>query len=392
MKANPFTVSEKIFIEMPQQHALTETHITEMARNALKSELMAAAIYKRLAEKYRGREISGKLEEFAAAEQSHAEFWAGFLERRNQNPDQVKINTIYVDALAFIYGLLGVGLTLKLLEAGEREAMQGYATVFSSGSLTPEERTGITRFLLDELAHEEGLTEYEANFRFFIGKIATIFTQTSGGLVLVLSTAIGLSGVYTDSQTIGVIGLIVGVTSALNTVVGFYYFGRTSRRLNQDILNRIKTTCTCAPEAYADRVKKHMLRRNYNEDLAQLIAQEAREKNLVETIIAEEEYGIKGALPDPMQSAAWAGVFKVIGTVLPLTPYLVGLPINVSIILSILITFTLLAVAGSLAAIAAEVSVRDKVVELVSGGAVLATLTYILGKSASFLLAHLNIG
>jgi|GEM_PF-248447 len=377
---------------MPQDQPLSEIQVTEIAKHALRSELTAAAIYTRLAEKYRDQELSRKLAEFAQAERQHADFWATFLKRRNQNPDQVKINTLLVDALAFIYGLLGIGLTLKLLEAGEREAMQGYANMFSLGALTPEERKGITRFLLAELAHEEGLTEYEADFRFFISKIATIFTQTSGGLVLVLSTAIGLSGVITDPTAIGVIGLIVGLTSALNTVVGFYFFGRTSRRINEDILHRIKTTCTCAPEAYADRVKKHMLRRNYNEELAQLIAEEAQQKNLIETIIAEEEYGIKGALPDPMQSAAWAGVFKVIGTVLPLTPYLLGLPVNVSIILSILITFTLLAVAGSLAAIAAEVSIRDKVTELVSGGAVLATLTYILGKSASFLLTHLNIG
>ena len=303
---------------MPLDQPLSKAQVIEIARNALKAEFTAAAIYTRLAEKFRDQEISGKLAEFAQAEQHHADFWATFLERRNQNPDQVKINTLYVDALAFIYGLLGVGLTLKLLEAGEREAMQGYATMFRSGSLSPAERTGITRFLLAELAHEEEFTEYEANFRFFISKIATIFTQTSGGLVLVLSTAIGLSGVYTDPTTIGIIGLIVGITGALNTVVGFYFFGRTGRKINEDILHRIRSTCMCAPDAYTDRVKKYMLRRNYTEELATLIAEEAREKNLVETIIAEEEYGIKGALPDPMQSAAWAGVFKTIGTILPL--------------------------------------------------------------------------
>lgn len=376
---------------MPQDQPLSEAQVIEIARNALKAELTAAAIYTRLAQKFRDQEISGKLAEFAKAEQHHADFWTTFLKRRNQNPDQVKINTLHVDALAFIYGLLGVGLTLKLLEAGEREAMQGYATMFRSGSLTPEERSGVARFLLAELAHEEAFTEYETNFRFFIGKIATIFTQTSGGLVLVLSTAIGLSGVITDPTTIGVTGVIVGLTGALNTVVGFYFFGRTSRRLNEDILHRIKSTIMCAPEVYIDRVKKYMLRRNYNEELAELIAEEAHEKNLVETIIAEEEYGIKGALLDPMQSAAWAGAFKTIGTILPLTPFLLGLPINVSIPISILITFTLLSIAGSLAAVAAEVSVKDKVAELVTGGAVLATLTYALGKSASILLTHLNI-
>ena len=187
---------------MPQDQALSEIQVIEIARNALKAELTAAAVYTRLAEKFRDQEISGKLAEFAKAEQHHADFWATFLERRNQNPDQVKINTLYVDALAFIYGLLGVGLTLKLLEAGEREAMQGYATMFRSGTLTPAERTGITRFLLAEFAHEEAFAEYEANFRFFISKIATILTQTSNGLVLVLSTAIDLPGVHTDPTTL----------------------------------------------------------------------------------------------------------------------------------------------------------------------------------------------
>lgn len=185
---------------MPQDQPLSEIQVTEIAKHALRSELTAAAIYTRLAQKFRDQELSGKLAEFAQAEQHHADFWATFLKRRNQNPDQVKINTLYVDALAFIYGLLGVGLTLKLLEAGEREAMQGYATMFRSGFLSPEERIGITRFLLAELAHEEEFTEYEANFRFFISKIATIFTQTSNGLVL--STAIDLPGVHTDPTTL----------------------------------------------------------------------------------------------------------------------------------------------------------------------------------------------
>jgi len=174
---------------MPQEQALSETQITAMARNALRSELMAAAIYMRLAEKYRGREISGKLEEFTAAEHGHAAFWAGFLKRRDQNPDEVKISTLYVEALAFIYGILGLGLTLKLLESGERRMMHSYANVLGTGGLSQEERNGVTRFLLAELAHEEEFTEYEADFKFFIGKTATIFTQTSGGLVLLASPA-----------------------------------------------------------------------------------------------------------------------------------------------------------------------------------------------------------
>ena len=131
-----------------------------------------------------------------------------------------------------------------------------------------------------------------------------------------------------------------------------------------------------------------MLRRNYNEEIAELIANEAKDKQLIERIIAEEEYGIRGPLPDPKESAVWAGLFKIIGTILPLSPYFFGFPVSVSIFMSILITLVLLSIAGSLVAIAAEVSVQNKIVELVSGGIVLATLTYIIGKSASFLLTY----
>jgi len=124
-----------------------------------------------------------------------------------------------------------------------------------------------------------------------------------------------------------------------------------------------------------------------------IIAEEAREKQLVEKIIAEEEYGIKvGALGNPMESALYAGLFKVIGTVLPLIPFFAGLPVSTAIPISVVITLTLLSVAGALTAIAAEVDVKSKVLELTTGGVVLSTLTYILGKSASLLIGYLNIG
>ena len=47
-----------------KDQALSKTQVTEIAKHALKSELTAAAIYTRLAEKFRDQEISQKLEEF----------------------------------------------------------------------------------------------------------------------------------------------------------------------------------------------------------------------------------------------------------------------------------------------------------------------------------------
>jgi len=371
---------------------LSEQDVINTAWASLRTELTVAAIYAKLAEKHSGSEYSKKLKHFAEAEEGHATFWRSFLERRGIEAD-VTVNNLRVTLLAFIYGVLGTGLTLKLLEAGERKAIRDYSLMFKSDHLSPQEKESVTMLLLAELAHEEEFLEYEAKFRFFINKISTIFTQTSGGLVTVISTAIGLAGVYDNSLMIGVTGLIVGVTGALNTVVGFYFFGRTGRLIKEDILDRIRRTCECAPHAYLMRVEKYMKKRDYSDELAQRIAEEARDKQLIDKIIAEEEYGIKeGALGDPMESALYAGSFKVIGTVLPLIPFFAGLPVSTAIPLSVVITLILLSAAGALTAIAAEVDVKSKVLELTTGGVVLSTLTYILGKSASFLISYLNIG
>ena len=368
-----------------ENFVLSEEEIIEIAKITYLEEQKVAIIYSKLGNRYKNTEISEKLREITKTEETHTKFWKEFLEKRTVDTEQIKPNMFHINLLTIIYGILGIGLTLKILESEERKLIQQYSILFGSENLTPIEKTVITRFLLSELSHEEEFTEYEKKFQFFISKIATIFTQTSGGLVTVLSTAIGISSIYSDPLTIGITGLIVGLTGALNTVVGFYFFGRTSKKINLDILDRIKTTCFCAPEAYMSRIEKYMIRRYSNEDIAKMIAVEAREKNLIEKIIAEEEYGITSISSNPMESALWAGLFKIIATVLPLSPFFLGLPVSISIPVSVLITLFLLSIAGSLVAIAAEVSVRNKVVELISGGIILASLTYILGKSASYI-------
>jgi VIT1/CCC1 family predicted Fe2+/Mn2+ transporter len=373
-------------------HIPSEEEIIDIAKSALRAELQASSIYRKLSGKYSG-DIADKLMHFSDAEEGHANFWREFLVKRGVDPKTVKNNQFKIAMLTFFYGLLGVGLTLKILEAGERSAIRDYSRMHKSPYLTDQEKESITLFLLTELAHEEELLEYESRYTFFINKIATIFTQTSGGLVIVISTAIGLAGVYDNPFLIGVTGLIVGLTGALNTVVGFYFFGRTSRKIKEDILYRIRTTCECVPHAYLRRIEKYMKGKDYSEDTATKIAEEAREKRMIERIIAEEEYGIREeALGNPLESALYAGFFKVIGTVLPLLPFFAGLSISQAIPISILITLTLLSTAGALTAIAAEVDVKNKVIELTTGGVVLSMITYVLGKSASIIINMLNLG
>jgi len=375
------------------QAKLSEKEIEDIAKKSLKTELTVTAIYSNLSRKFAGTQEAELFSRFALEEEEHAMFWRKFLQRRNIDPDVVKVNRLQISLLSFFYSLLGLALTLKIFESSERRAIQSYTMMFKSDLITPEEKEDVTLFLLDELAHEEEIERHEAKFNFFINKIGTIFTQTTSGLVIVLSTAIGFASIYDNPFFIGIAGLIVGLTGAMNTVVGFYFFGRASTRIKEDIFNRIKATSECVPIAYVQRIKNCMYKRNYSEEICESIAEMALEKQMIEHIIAEEEYGIKEeSLGNPMENALYAGLFKVIGTVLPLLPYLAGLALPISIPLSIVITLTLLSISATLTAIAAEVDIKSKVIELISGGIVLASLTYVLGKSASFIISFLNLG
>ncbi len=246
--------------------------------------------------------------------------------------------------------------------------------------------------MVQELKHEEEFIEYAAKFKFFINRIGIIFTHTSEGLVIVVSTAIGLSGVYFNPIIIGIAGLIVGLAATLSTIVGSYFFYRTDKKIKQEIINRIKLTCECAPEAYQCRIEKYMRDKNYDEQTAKAIAFEAKEKNMIQRIIAEEEYGIKEkTLGNPFQTALIAGVFKIIGVVFPLIPFLLGYSPQISIPASIIITIILLSIIGSLAAIAAQVDVKKKVIELTTGGLILSVLTFLLANLTSIIIKMINI-
>ncbi len=361
--------------------------IIDFAKKTLVDEIYTSSIYDSLSRLYGDTPLSKELRELSQMEGEHSRFWRGFLEARGVEMGGLAVSKAKVSLLTMLYRLLGIGLTLKILEIGERKAISQYSMMLKSPDISEEEKEFINRTLMDELAHEDEFERYEAKYKFFINTVATIFTQMSSGLVNVISVSVGIAGAYNEPHIVAVSGLIVGVTGALNTVTGFYFFGRTQRQVRLGILNRIRSASESVPQVYVQKVENYMKKKELSEETARAIAEEACEKKLLTRIVAEEEYGIReGALGDPLRSAVYAGVFRIIGTVLPLAPFLLNLPIRESIPISIAITLLLLAVTGFLVAISAEIDITDKIVELCVTGLMLSTLTFIIGKSTSQIL------
>jgi VIT1/CCC1 family predicted Fe2+/Mn2+ transporter len=369
----------------------SDSEVVNIAKKGLRIELTATEVYLRLCTKFKGEELSEKLRQFAEAETRHAEFWRTFLKNRNVDAGSVTFSKVEVSIIVFVYSLLGVALSLKLLEAGERRVIQLFARAAKHSSLSPEEMNEVRGFLAEELIHEEEFLDYEVKFRGFIDKIGTVFSQTSDGIVIVTSTSLGLAGVYTNSFWIGVVGLIVGFAATFSSIVQTYLVNRTALEFKKDILNKLKMSCEIAPEAYEHRIEKYMKRRDYDEKICRQIAKTATERNLVEKIIAEEEYGIRErSLEGPLKVALQTGSFKIVGVVLPMLPFLFE-DLTLAIPASILITVLLLSVVGSLAALVAEVRVKRKVLQLTATGLLLSVFTFLVSKLAGILAAAMNL-
>ena len=100
-----------------QSIILSEEEIIEIAKITYIEEQKVATIYKKLGNRYKDPEISEKLQEISKAEETHTKFWKEFLEKRNENTEQIKPKKYIINILTIIYGILGIGLTLKILES-----------------------------------------------------------------------------------------------------------------------------------------------------------------------------------------------------------------------------------------------------------------------------------
>jgi VIT1/CCC1 family predicted Fe2+/Mn2+ transporter len=373
-------------MQRPTKYERTE--IIAHAKRALVNEQYTSLIYARLADMYQTSDsrLSTRLASLAKEEATHADFWMAFLTRRGVQRS-VDLNPYRTVVLTYLYKLVGIGLTLKMLEIGERDAIEQYALMLKSADLSEDEKQGLLTILADELKHEEDFEEYEARFKFFISKVAIFNTQLSNGLVAIISVATGFAGVYTTNIDVIIPSMIVGVTGALSTVTGFYFFGRTQNLVKQGILARLRVATEAIPQLFTDRVRKYMQKKNLSAETTQAIVTEAtRNRMYLRQVIAEEEYGItEESLGNPLNNALYAGLFRVMGTILPLTPYVLGLSTDLAIPISILITVTLLAINGFFVALAAELDVKQKVMELTLSGVILAVLAFAIGKLTTIL-------
>jgi len=360
----------------------------EIAKNAFKEEVETAAIYSRLSMIVRDPGLSQKLRDMALMEGSHAIFWKRFLERRNIDVKNLTPKTLTVRLKVLLLRFLGLGLTFKLLEMGEREAIETYSRMLDSGLLNEEEKEGLKKLLEDELVHEEEFMAEESRFKDFIDHVRDAVLGMNDGLVEILSVSAGLAGAYGNPLYVALGGAIVGVSGSLSMGIGTYISVKAQREVRVGLLERIKLSAKYVGHVLSSRVSYFMRKKGFSNKLSDEIAKETAEKPaLLSKIVGEEKYGLKEeSLGNPKVAGIYTGLFYILGAFIPLLPYFLKLAIPVSLPASFILAGIMLGFSGFFIALTAGISIKRKIIELVAAGLGSAVVTYLIGLAASLLL------
>ncbi len=362
--------------------------IIEYAGKAYRDEVYSEIVYSRLARIFHGKPIARKLKAIAEMEARHASFWREFLRRRGVDVGAIRVSKLRIWLFSLLARLLGLGITIKILEMSEEDAIETYSRILGDKSIDESERKEILGILEDELVHEHEFAEEEERYKDFISHVRDVVLGMSDGLVEILSVSTGLAGAYGNPFAVALGGSIVGVAGALSMGIGSFTSVRAQKQVRTSIFSRLALAAKYVPHVFAKRLRELLRRKGFSDKISDVMTSEAlADTELLSKIIAEEEYGVSEAgLENPVRSGLYTGLSYILGAFIPLIPYFMGFPVIIAIPLSLVFASIMLAMTGFFIAVTANLSIRSKVFELVVAGLGSALLTYIIGRIASIIL------
>ncbi len=365
---------------------MEEKHLIKYAVKVYLDELYSNSIYKYLATRYvHDKKFSEKLNEIAKKEKEHAVFWRCFLKSLGIDISQLKPSKVKLFLIKILSRFLRLGLTLKLLERGEREAIEIYMKILENFELSDEIKTKIKSILEEELIHENELIEEKAKFKEFLNYIRDAVLGMNDGLVEILSISAGLAGAYGNPIHVAIGGLIVAIGGSISMGLGVYAGVKAQKEVRVGIINRVASAVKYASLALIKRFYKKLIHRGFSKNVIDLMIKDLeRNKSLLKNFAIKEEYGLKEeTLENPIRAGVYTGLFYIIGSLFPLIPYFLMLPISTAILISFILAGVLLGLTGSIIALSADLDIKKKSFEMIIIGLGAATITYLIGLIAS---------
>jgi len=307
-------------------------------------EMKDSTLYKSLAEVEKDENVRKELFKLSSMEKEHADFWKNFLQSRGIKVKKFK-PSFTIGLYKVLRKIFGLAFTSKIMEMGEAKTIRKYYEFYREADLSEEEKGKLKKIIEDELLHEDIFHKMSSSEK--IEHIRDVFLGMNDGLVEILATVAGLTGAYSGNPYIvGIIGSIVGISGMLSMAIGTYISVKNQRQVKEQ-------------KIFENRVLYELL---------------------------DKKTGIEETLENPLKAAYYTGFFYLLGTILIVFPFFLGLNSTYALLTSATAAIIAWTISGFIVALTSGLSATRKILEMLITGLGAATITYTIGSLISSLL------
>ena len=217
------------------------------------------------------------LEQLIPIETRHYGFWQEFFGLKIATLDLPRrAKLVLLMGLARVLGAPGIHLILEAIEVyGVRKYLAVWRQ-YEGGPLG----AAVRGILEDEFKHEDAVVMADSERQVSPQRVRDIFLGLNDGLVEILGAVSGFFGAFTNTTTVLVAGIMVGVAGAFSMGAGAYLAGSSEAEVRDTEVRRLR-------------------------------------------FLGEAEV-TEGSADTPLASGVWVGLSYVIGAVVPILPVLFG--------------------------------------------------------------------
>ncbi|MCL4325275.1 MAG: VIT1/CCC1 transporter family protein [Candidatus Thermoplasmatota archaeon] len=355
-----------------------------------KGEILDSLMYSKFSEIEKDENMKKVFITLSEIEKKHSIFWKTLSEKMGirlttENPSFLKI--FYIITIRKLFGL---GFALKALEGNEDKAVIKYYNYLLTGNLNETDKIELKKIVVDELVHETFFVWNEDKMN--IDNVKDGIYGMSDGLVEVLAAVSGFAAIIVDPFLVAIGGLIVGIAGTLSMSVGAYISSKSQYEVERYDVDQLRKQVNVAKDEMKDKLKDLFLNNGLPENDATRISDvvSSNESDMVRILSKEYLNFSEKKTENPVKSAKNTGISYIIGMVIPIIPYLLGIDGVYGIIASFIISAIALSFVGSLIAIAGGTNKFKKIFEFIILGLGAATITYIIGSIARILF-HITV-
>jgi VIT1/CCC1 family predicted Fe2+/Mn2+ transporter len=338
-----------------------------------KEELFDSEVYLELGKKESDPVAKAFLFRMAEMEKKHASIWKEISERRGIRIGKLGIkDKLMIKFYGIIRKVLGLELTLRLLESNEENDIEKYNELAKSEELDENEREKMREISIDEAVHEEMLTTIKAK------DVSDFVYGISDGLIEVLAATSGIAGAVSNPLVVALSGLIVGISGTLSMSIGAYLSTKSEKEINEHKREKVK-------------IQKLVDRGEVSKKLSQILSELGIKDKIAQNIspqlvdVAEDIIAPK-VDESPLKSSAVTGLSYIVGAIIPIIPYFLRLGGMLGLITSYVIAGISIFLVGFMIGLLSDVNPKKKGLEMMGLGIGAAIVTHLIGQLASLVI------